>query len=171
MKGFSGNCSVFWGYFREQLQNAASLNHADIWIQLVGLFSKQILKCSTNSKSLSTAKTLEKYLLKTSLLRPLFLKRNCRLIGLKLRFYGLYKFHGVKSVQIRGYFWSVFSCIHSEYRKIRTRNNPVFGHLSRSAHKNASHRVFFFSYDTLLTFNCTRTVPGHSHFLGTFPKC
>ena len=47
--------------------------------------------------------------------------------------------HCVKSVQIRSYFWSVFSCIRteygdllnlriqSEYRKIRTRNNSVFG--------------------------------------------
>ena len=50
----------------------------------------------------------------------------------------------VKSAQIRSYFWSVFSCIRStieiygvnihiqsEYRKIRTRNNYVFGHFSR----------------------------------------
>ena len=34
--------------------------------------------------------------------------------------------HRVKSVQIRSYFWSVLSCI-------RTRNNSVFGHFSRSA--------------------------------------
>ena len=52
--------------------------------------------------------------------------------------------HCVKSVQIRSYFWSVFSCIRteyiyyvnlhiqSEYREIRTRNNSVFGHFSRS---------------------------------------
>ena len=38
----------------------------------------------------------------------------------------------VKSVQIRSYFWSVFSCIQSEYRKIRIRNNSVFGHFLRS---------------------------------------
>ena len=38
----------------------------------------------------------------------------------------------VKSVQIRGYFWSVFSCVRTEYRKIRTRNKSVFGHISRS---------------------------------------
>ena len=38
----------------------------------------------------------------------------------------------MKSVQIRIYFWSVFSCIQSEYRKIQTRNNSVFGHFSRS---------------------------------------
>ena len=30
------------------------------------------------------------------------------------------------------YFWSVFSCIPTEYRKIQTRNNSVFGHFSRS---------------------------------------
>ena len=40
--------------------------------------------------------------------------------------------HCVKSVLIRSYFWSVFSCIQSEYRKIRTRNNSIFGHFSRS---------------------------------------
>ena len=38
----------------------------------------------------------------------------------------------VKSVQIRIYFWSVFSCIPTEYRKIRIRNNSVFGHFSRN---------------------------------------
>ena len=51
--------------------------------------------------------------------------------------------HCVKSVQIRSYFWSVFSCIwieyvnlriQSEYRKIWTRNNCVFGHFSRSVY-------------------------------------
>ena len=31
--------------------------------------------------------------------------------------------HCVKSVQIWSYFWSVFSCIQSEDRKIRDRNN------------------------------------------------
>ena len=40
--------------------------------------------------------------------------------------------HCVKSVQIRSYFRSAFSCIQSEYRKIPTRNNSVFGHISRS---------------------------------------
>ena len=42
------------------------------------------------------------------------------------RFYKVYgPEHCVKSVQIRSYFWSIFSCI-------RTRNNSVFGHFSRS---------------------------------------
>ena len=40
--------------------------------------------------------------------------------------------HSVKSVQIRSFFWSVFPCIQSEYSKIRTRKNSVFGHFSRS---------------------------------------
>ena len=52
--------------------------------------------------------------------------------------------HCVKSVQIRSHFWSVFSRIQTEYGeilslriqsecgKIRTRNNSVFGHSSRS---------------------------------------
>ena len=53
--------------------------------------------------------------------------------------------HCLKSAQIRSYFWSVFSCIRteygeilrilptqSEYRKKRTRNKSVFGHFSRN---------------------------------------
>ena len=32
--------------------------------------------------------------------------------------------HCVKSILIRSFFWSVFSCIQSEYRKIRTRKTP-----------------------------------------------
>ena len=39
--------------------------------------------------------------------------------------------HCVKTVQIQGYLWSIFSCIWTEYRKIRTRINSVFGHFSR----------------------------------------
>ena len=38
----------------------------------------------------------------------------------------------VKSVQVWSFFWSIFSCIQSGYRKIRTRENPVFGHFSCS---------------------------------------
>ena len=41
--------------------------------------------------------------------------------------------HCVKSVQLRSFFWSVFSCIQSQYRKIRTRKNSGFGDFSRSA--------------------------------------
>ena len=40
--------------------------------------------------------------------------------------------HCVKSVQIRSFFRSVFCCIRTEYRKIRTRKNHAFGHFSRS---------------------------------------
>ena len=35
----------------------------------------------------------------------------------------------MKSIQMRSYFWFIFSCIRTEYRKLRTRNNSVFGHL------------------------------------------
>ena len=47
--------------------------------------------------------------------------------------YRTWELNCVKSVQIRSYFWFVFSCISTEYRKVRTRNNSVFGHFSRSA--------------------------------------
>ena len=38
----------------------------------------------------------------------------------------------MKSVQIRSFFWSVFSCIRTEYRKIKTRKNSMFGRFSCS---------------------------------------
>ena len=42
------------------------------------------------------------------------------------------RIHWVKRVQIWSFFWSVFSCIQSEYRKIWTIKNSVFGQVSRS---------------------------------------
>ena len=36
--------------------------------------------------------------------------------------------HCVKSVQIRSFFWSVYFCIQTEYREMRTRENCIFGH-------------------------------------------
>ena len=41
--------------------------------------------------------------------------------------------HCMKSIQTRSFFWSVFSRIHPEYAKIRTRKKSVFGHFSLSA--------------------------------------
>ena len=46
--------------------------------------------------------------------------------------------HYVKSVKMQSFFWSVFSCIWTEYRKIRTRQNSVFGHFS---HSNIFHYI------------------------------
>ena len=40
--------------------------------------------------------------------------------------------HCVKCVQVRSFFWSVFFHIRTEYGKIQTRENSVFGHNSRS---------------------------------------
>ena len=57
------------------------------------------------------------------------------LVGdVKMRELILFRRHCVKSIQIRSFFWSVYFCIQSEYRKIRTRNNSVFGHFSRCAY-------------------------------------
>ena len=60
--------------------------------------------------------------------------------------------HRVKSIQRRSFFWSVISCIQteygdllhkflnqSEYRKIWIRKDSVFGHFSRSATSNFLH--------------------------------
>ena len=56
-----------------------------------------------------------------------------------------YRSHCVKSVQIRSYLWSVFSCIRTEYgdlwsRKIRTRNNSVFWHFPRSVKNRIKYK-------------------------------
>ena len=40
--------------------------------------------------------------------------------------------HCVKRVQIKSFFRSVFSCIQSDYRKMRNRKNSVSGHFPRS---------------------------------------
>ena len=40
--------------------------------------------------------------------------------------------HCVKSVQVQSFFWSVFYRIQSEYGKIQTRKDSVFGHFSHS---------------------------------------
>ena len=59
-----------------------------------------------------------------------------------------FKSHCVKSVLIRSFFWSVFSCIrteylnlriHSEYRKIRARKNYVFGYFHAVICKGTPH--------------------------------
>ena len=39
--------------------------------------------------------------------------------------------HCVKNVQIRSFFWSVFSYIQSKYMKTRTRKKSVFGQVLR----------------------------------------
>ena len=41
-------------------------------------------------------------------------------------------------VQVRSFFWSIFSCIWTKYRKIRTRKYSIFGHFSRSDERNES---------------------------------
>ena len=61
---------------------------------------------------------------------------HLRTLSFKFSFsvYSLFKLnlfpYYLKSVQIRGYFWSIFSCIRTEYGDLR--NNSVFGQLSRS---------------------------------------
>ena len=67
--------------------------------------------------------------------------------------------HCVKSAQILSYFWSVFSCIQSKYKKIRTRNSSVFGHFSSSepncdSISKSYHDVFCFY---ILAFNLIKT--------------
>ena len=51
--------------------------------------------------------------------------------------------HCVKSVQMRSFFWPLFSCIQSEYRKIWIRKISVFGHFSRSVWYSSSSKISY----------------------------
>ena len=60
--------------------------------------------------------------------------------------FDLRDYHCVKSVQMRSFFWSAFSCIWTEYRKIRTIKNSVFGHFSQVFWKDAKTIVKLFIF-------------------------
>ena len=66
-----------------------------------------------------------------------------------------YKKHYVKNVQIRSFFWS-------EYRKVRTRKNFVFGHFSRSELTESSLSN---SHSHILKLVLTK---NHLHFASLF---
>ena len=79
----------------------------------------------------------------------------------------------MKSVQIKSFFWSVFSCIRNEYRRIRTRRHSIFRHFSRSDNieiNNASNllRDFFSDFFQLLAaylwFAATLTKTNNKYF-------
>ena len=52
--------------------------------------------------------------------------------------------HRVKSVQIRSYFWSVFSCIWTEYRKIWSRKKPRIWTLFTQCNQTFMIRMYLF---------------------------
>ena len=77
----------------------------------------------------------------------------------------------VKSVQIRSFFWAVFSCIRTEYKKIQTRKISVFRYFSRSSLLRSSkltkcqvddrepmHSVYMFCYLRLKICCSTMTI-------------
>ena len=70
--------------------------------------------------------------------------------------------HCVKSVQIRSFFWSIFSRIRTEYGEIRTRKNSVFGHFSRSVNSC----VIFWNYYITRSFKYVLT-----HFVINIAFC
>ena len=79
---------------------------------------------------------------------------NCK--GLKKAWN--YNNHWVKSVQIRIFFWSIFPCIRTEYRKTRARKNSVFGHFSRSGQWRwtCTQQILFFilTLYSAMSYNC-----------------
>ena len=76
---------------------------------------------------------------------PCKMQKMCPIINIVPKIFTWKNLHSVKSVQIRSFFWSVFSriqteyeeilvslCIQSECGKIWTRKNSVLGHFSLS---------------------------------------
>ena len=51
----------------------------------------------------------------------------------------------VKSVQMRSFLWSVFSCIQSGFRKVRTGINFVFGQFSRCGSEQEMQLAGFYT--------------------------
>ena len=56
------------------------------------------------------------------------------------------------SAQILNFSWSTFCCILSEYRKIWTRKNSVFGHLSRIA--DYTKKSYLGCFESIYPHNC-----------------
>ena len=50
---------------------------------------------------------------------------------------------------MRSFFWSVFSCIRTEYRKIRSRKNSVLGHFHAAVAKHLTMKPFNKNTDIL----------------------
>ena len=47
----------------------------------------------------------------------------------------------LKTVQTRSFFWSIFSSIQAEYRKMWIRKNSVFGHFLRSVNYAENNEI------------------------------
>ena len=77
---------------------------------------------------------------------------------------------------IRSFFWSVFSCIQSEYRKIRSRKISVFRHFSRSVqfldlYRKISEKTMKRFQGKLVTGTQTgRRTDGQTWICSTFPS-
>ena len=80
--------------------------------------------------------------------------------------------HCVKSVQIPSFLWPLFSCVRTEYWKIWTRKNSVFGHFSRSAFSEVESifQRLWGSFLWLTTGNVISNALLSSHILGCFQK-
>ena len=63
------------------------------------------------------------------------------------------------SAQMRSYFWSVFSCIQSKFRKIRTRNNSVLGHFSRRNHEMVIYNKTLYNRSRLVHHSSIYKIP------------
>ena len=102
-------------------------------VEVMIVFCFYLLRDSSNSKRLFQTRdldlTLQQFLYLTKTSFPSFLPSP---LHIESKAKKKEQWHCAKSVQIGSYFWSVFFCIRIEYRKIRTRNNSVFGYFSRS---------------------------------------
>ena len=96
------------------------------WFPFNNLFKIKLRKISQKTKKTSTYKNFCMYSLFS------LVKRSCLYWANKKPFkitLGQHKFLRVTAWKLFKYgIWSVFSCIQSKYRKIRTRKNSLFGH-------------------------------------------
>ena len=93
-----------------------SVLRMELWVISFIHMSVAVVKWKSQTPFLSKCKAMKLKIVAFSIFK----------ISFNLLYQRIYEpIHCVKSIQIRSYFWS-------EYRKIRTTNNSIFGHFSRS---------------------------------------
>ena len=127
--GSSESCITAWRRWRTHRKGTPLMWRTHMWGRIVQLLVKRTHKWWKCKLRIALKATVVWQLTKN---KSTLIIHNVQL-RLVLNHYSLQPVnHCVESVHIRSFFWSVFSCIQTEYRKIRTGKNSVFWYFSRS---------------------------------------
>ena len=118
-------------YINVEIHNVDStlFDVANSNVEIHNVVSTLIWRCPTSRRRINQKTTLKQHwnvcwdkntLPKKTIMTMIFTKKKCLKDCEKLLFN---KDHSVKSVQIRSYFWSFFSCIRTEYGDLRSKSS------------------------------------------------